>query len=312
MQRADTTDGLYHDGDPETQEEGTDVYSAHLNAMSEELCNIVESEDMTLDENDNTQVLNALIKAISGARGPIFGLELSRGGNQILNIGTGSTWSTDGLAIMKLSTASFNKNINAVFAVGSGNGCLDTGTLAASAAYHVWLIKNPTTKAVEVLINQADVSALNPTLPTGFTKKQRLGTIRTDASKYIINFVQFWDIFVWKNPPLDFDYSTLNTSYYSQGISTPPDVRCLVLANIVLNHASADRTVYIYSPEQDLEAASLTSAPLAEITINASGGTRAGQILMLTNTSNQVGLVSSGDNTNFRFSTALYVDRRII
>ena len=70
---------------------------------------------------------------------------------------------------------------------GVANG-LDTGTLAASTWYSVWVISNGATTA-----GLLSLSATAPTLPSGYTFKARIGWIRTDASgnKYPLSFKQY-------------------------------------------------------------------------------------------------------------------------
>nr|WP_246356527.1 phage tail protein [Pseudomonas gingeri] len=75
-------------------------------------------------------------------------------------------------------------NINA--AVVGVNG-LDTGALAASTWYSLWVIWNGT-----VTSGLLSLSATSPTLPSGYTHKARVGWIRTDATsnKYPLSFTQ--------------------------------------------------------------------------------------------------------------------------
>lgn len=60
---------------------------------------------------------------------------------------------------------------------GSGANGLDTGTLAASTWYSVWVINNSTTTAALL-----SLSATAPALPPGYTHKARVGRLRTDPS----------------------------------------------------------------------------------------------------------------------------------
>lgn len=81
------------------------------------------------------------------------------------------------------------RNLNLTVAgVSSGvaNG-LDTGVLAASTWYSVWVIYNGTTTA-----GLLSLSATAPTMPSGYTHKARVGWIRTDgtANKYPLSFKQ--------------------------------------------------------------------------------------------------------------------------
>ena len=64
---------------------------------------------------------------------------------------------------------------------------LDTGVLAASTWYSVWVISDGTN--VKSLLS---LSATAPTMPAGYTFKARVGWIRTDgtANKFPLSFVQ--------------------------------------------------------------------------------------------------------------------------
>lgn len=71
-------------------------------------------------------------------------------------------------------------------ASGVANG-LDTGALAASTWYSVWVIWNGATTA-----GLMSLSATAPTMPAGYTHKARVGWMRTDgtANKYPLAFTQ--------------------------------------------------------------------------------------------------------------------------
>jgi len=75
---------------------------------------------------------------------------------------------------------------------GTTNGAngLDTGTLAASTWYSIWVIRNGSTGTTAGLMS---LSATAPTMPSGYTHKARIGWIRTDstANKYPLSFKQY-------------------------------------------------------------------------------------------------------------------------
>jgi hypothetical protein len=148
---------------------------------------------------------NATVVQVNGAvggGGPILnylgGLTLSNDAttpNTVLDIATGTACSDDNTTMMSLATAAFKKNCNAAWAVGSGNGALDSGSaLVANAWYHVFLIERTDTGVVDVLIS---LSATAPTMPTSYTKKRRIGSIKTDGSVHILAFSQLGDEFLW-------------------------------------------------------------------------------------------------------------------
>ena len=72
-----------------------------------------------------------------------------------------------------------------------GANGLDTGTLAASTWYAVWVISNGSTTAGLV-----SLSSTAPTMPSGYTFKARVGWIRTDgtANKFPLPFLQAGEV----------------------------------------------------------------------------------------------------------------------
>jgi len=74
------------------------------------------------------------------------------------------------------------KQIDAAWVAGDNAGGLDTGTVAADTTYYCFVIWNPTTSTADFLFS---TSVSSPTLPSGYTKKKRVGQILTDASSNI-------------------------------------------------------------------------------------------------------------------------------
>lgn len=63
MQRVDNDPSdLFENGNPTTSVEGTRVMAEWLNAIQEELCYIVEEAGLTIDTEDDTQILEALTR----------------------------------------------------------------------------------------------------------------------------------------------------------------------------------------------------------------------------------------------------------
>lgn len=69
----------------------------------------------------------------------------------------------------------------------TGANALDTGALANSTWYSVWIIYNPATATAAGL---ASLSATAPTMPSGYTAKARLGWMRTDGSAHFHRTLQ--------------------------------------------------------------------------------------------------------------------------
>lgn len=63
----------------------------------------------------------------------------------------------------------------------SGLGGLDTGVEVDDVWYYIWAVYNPTTKDSGVLLS---LSSISPTLPSGYTKKRRIGSVRNDGGDF--------------------------------------------------------------------------------------------------------------------------------
>lgn len=121
--------------------------------------------------------------------GHIYGLTLSNNvstPNTVLDVASGSARDIGDTANMTLASG-ISKSLASNWAVGTGNGGLDTGSKANSTCYHVWLIRRSDTGVVDVLFS---TSATSPTMPTNYDAKRRIGAIFTDSSGNIKAFYQ--------------------------------------------------------------------------------------------------------------------------
>lgn len=138
----------------------------------------------------DTPVASELRKFGSMGSGAIYGLITSNAAGATathLNIGAGNCRdSTNSINIQLV--APLTKRLDQVFAAGTGNGMRDTApAVAANQTWHIFVIYNPTTKAVDVLASQ---SANAPTLPAGFTFFRRIWAIMLDAGAAIRQYIQ--------------------------------------------------------------------------------------------------------------------------
>lgn len=133
------------------------------------------------------QLLTSNVAAIpqSGYRQNLKGIWVSN---------TTSTWTANQLMLLNSSNQpiianSYSQTLNTAT---SGAGGLDTGSIAASTAYAVYAIYNATSLTTSILIS---VSFTAPTLPSGYTYSERIGSLRTDGSSNLIGFLQFGNKF---------------------------------------------------------------------------------------------------------------------
>lgn len=182
-------------GYPQSANPGLGVPSTKTNPwwfymITEEIRGVIEAAGLTPDGEVVNQ-LQAAIAAITAqspsVKGVFNNLQASATGtNATVTVSADEiAVESAGFAYKTLRTVALSIN-----AAAAGANGLDTGSLAASTWYAVWVIYNPTTPAVAGLLS---LSATTPTLPTGYTHKARVGWIRTDgtANKYPLAFKQY-------------------------------------------------------------------------------------------------------------------------
>ena len=205
---------------------------------------------------DATQVManfNALIACINSSSGTVpigylSGLTMANNVSSpttVLNVSTGMAASDDGLALMKVASA-VTKTVNTAWAVGTGNGCLDAGSIAASTWYHLYVIVRPDTGVVDQLCSTSPTS---PTLPTNYTKKRRIGSYKTNGSSQVIAFVQNYDTFLWAVGVRDVANQSQGTSGTLWTLaSIPTGVQVQALVNVCFYVTGAASGAFVSSP----------------------------------------------------------------
>jgi hypothetical protein len=124
-------------------------------------------------------------------RGHIFGLTLSNNATDATNdIDIAAGEAADASGNLLVLASGITKRLDAAWAVGSGNGGLDTGSIA-NGTYHVWLIQRSDTGVVDVLLSK---SASSPTIPANYDSKRRIGSILRESTA-IVAFRQTGDVF---------------------------------------------------------------------------------------------------------------------
>jgi hypothetical protein len=222
--------------------------------------------------------------------------------NTVLDIAQGSCCSDDFTTMMTLASA-FTKTTGS-WAAGTGNGGLDTGTIGAASWYHVYVIENPSNGLVDILIS---LSVSAPTMPSGYTKKRRIGSIKT-ASSNIVAFIQNGNDFLWSAPVEDLAGISAPTSATLETLSTPLGVKTVALINTLFQNTTGGSAILIDSPDAASGGASIPGN-LTNYYPSSSGGSAA-SLRIRTNTSSQVRVVASLSGNTLYVVTYGWVDLR--
>jgi len=161
------------------------------------------------------------------------------------DIDISSGWCLDSTKTIKINILeSITKQLDDIFAPGTNQGGLDADTKAVDTWYHVFLIAKEDGTS-DVLFS---TSSTNPTMPTDYIYKRRIGSIKTDGNGDIIPFIQDGDKFWWSTLVRDVNTNATTSSRTLYTISVPP-VKCY--ADIfVYTDAAANRVSLVTSPLQ--------------------------------------------------------------
>lgn len=237
------------------------------------------------------------------ARGYLSGLTLSTAGSSVaFSIAAGVAVDDTQTDFMELASA-ISKTTSA-WAVGSTNGALDTGTIANNTWYHVFEIKRPDTGVVDILVS---TSASAPTMPTNYTLKRRIGSMRTDGTAQWRKFIQLGDEFLHDVPPGDVTAASPGTSGTSYALSVPTGIQVDAIGSAAWFFVTAGNYVKLSSLDTAGDAASS-----ANFSLYSSSGTTPGStgFRIRTNTSGQIRARADGSGGSLYVVTDGWIDRR--
>jgi len=164
-----------------------------------------------------------------------------------IDIADGAARADDDAADLVLASP-LTKRLDAGWTAGSGQGGLDTGSKAANAWYHVWLIKRSDTGAVDALFS---TSATTPVMPSNYDKKRRIGAVKTDGSGNLFGFVQTGDHFLWANSVADHTGTTVSGANVALSLSVPVGLKVVAQFHARATSTGGE-TIELYTPGQSV------------------------------------------------------------
>lgn len=174
---------------------------------------------------------------LSGAQlqGYSFGLTLSSNAGDAANdvdITSGKAAADVSPFNLMVLPSAITKRIDANWVVGTNQGGLDTGSVAASGTYYIWLIQRSDTLVVDVLFSLSNTS---PTMPTGYDRKRIIGLVTRESS-------------VNKTPnQSNYDNSELRARVTFNGSGVPSILSAKNISSVVRNSAG-NYTINFLSP----------------------------------------------------------------
>lgn len=197
----------------------------------------------------------------------IYGMTYQNAAGDVVNdLDIASGGASDSTGVKWIVTAALTKRLDAAWAVGSGNGGLDTGAIANSD-YYIWAIIRSDTGVTDYLFS---LSSTAPTMPASYDYKRLIGWFKRVGGAIVLFKTYETEggglEFLWSVPTLDINLAnTLTTSRRADAVKVPLNFSVIALLNVVITDVSAGGTEWIYCPDQTDAAPSQTVAPLANI-----------------------------------------------
>lgn len=231
--------------------------------------------------SNNSQIWADLAYLAGLANGPDYqGLFISNNASNpdsAIDISAGTCRTYNSGLYTDIALPAFTKTVSA-FAAGTGNGGLDTGSIAANTWYYQYAIYDPANSKPDVLIS---ASASSPVMPTGYTRKRLLRAVfLTDGTGKICMFNQDAGYAInWTNSAVAgttnayiLDCSTNNpgTSGVLQTLRVPPiaGTQARIIGGGKVTAAFG--SVILFSPTASKDVApsdDLNAAPLGQIAV---------------------------------------------
>lgn len=238
-------------------------------------------------------------------RSYLAGLTLSAAGaTATFGVAAGTAANSTNVSMLALASA-YTKTTSA-WAVGTGNGAIDTGTIANNTWYHVYLIQRIDTGVVDVVFS---TSVSTPTLPANYTLFRRIGAMRTNGSAQWIKFAQNCDEFLWDVMVGDVAVSNLGTTGTLYTLTVPTGVKVNALMRGSFTNAAIDVGGFISSPDESDQVVSV-SAGRVHFVVSVAAKFVANAFNIRTNTSAQIRAVSDTAGSSLNISTYGWTDRR--
>lgn len=269
----------------------------------------ISFEAQTLTAAQRAQARSNISAAL---KGHIHGLTLSRDAGDTSNdiaITAGEAASTETDPVLMVLASALTKQVDVAWAVGTGNGGLDTGSVA-NTTYHVWLIQRSDTGVVDALFS---TSASSPTMPTNYDRKRRIGSI-VRAGGTNRAFAQNGDEFTWSSSAGDVTANNPGTSAVTRTLTVPLGI--VVDAVVHVGVRNDNNAVFAAALVAPLDAAddvpingSYATTPAANLD---SGRFATVMTRVKTNTSGQINsrLSASDADVTLNIYTRGYIDRR--
>lgn len=186
--------------------------------------------------------------------------------------------------------SSITKRINGTWAVGTGNGGLDTGSVGANATYFAYALRKDSDLSFDVVLStSATIGGVTTTLLTGYTIVKCIGVVLTDGSSNIRPFVMNpRDDYTYVTPVKDAVSAPISTTSALLAITVPNGVKSKAKLRIQFTSSATTNAALIHDPAQGTLTAGIGNDGGIAGAIQVASNYAIGKDEIWTNTSKQV------------------------
>lgn len=250
----------------------------------------------------------------TAVRNYISGFTMSAAGSSsTFSVNAGTATDSGNVALISVGS-NFTKTTGS-WVLGSGNGSLDTGTIAASTTYHLHAMRRSDTGVTDFCTSlSATACTTGGAIPAAYTQFRRVGSMITDTSSQWVGFFSDGGDFTFLNYSLSSNQITNpGTTSFFQTMPIPSGVRMRAKfgAWYFATSASASGQVLFTDPSSTDVSSGGAIFSLGALIIGSSLNA-SGFFQVTTNTSRQirVNISYSDASTNIRFYTQGWYDWR--
>lgn len=200
--------------------------------------------------------------------------------------------------------AAYTKTLSA-WAVGTGNGCLDTGSLGTTKFIYLYQIQRSDTGVVDDLCT---ITFGSPTMPTSYDRKRFIGSVPMDGAGNILAFTQVRNRVILSAPIVELNNTALsaNTAVTLTLVGVPIGYKVLGQFRATMSPGGGANSI-MYSAMDAADTASTNGA--ATIHTSTSGLILSAAFDLMTNTSGQIRQrIQLATATNNWLNTAGWMD----
>ncbi|MBY2993786.1 hypothetical protein HF263_04010 [Rhizobium leguminosarum] len=248
----------------------------------------------------NKLMSRILTKADSSAVGDfVVGLTLSNNtGSPTTHVDFAAGSARSGSSFVS-NPSSITKRINGTWAVGTGNGGLDSGSVGASVTYFAYAIRKDSDLSFDVVLSTSTtIGGVTTTLLTGYTIVKCIGVVLTDASSLIRAFVMYpKDEYAFVGPIREVTNAAINTTSALLAITVPNGVKVKANLRFMFSSAATTNSALFSDPGQGVLVAGGNNEGGNVGTMQVASGFAVGSDEIWTNTSMQIRRVSGAAGT---------------